>query len=71
MPPYESCVIFGNLLAGGFIMNEFKAYTTSEIVFLFIGCIIAVFGILYKVSMLDEEDIDNALKEDDKEKEQE
>ncbi len=23
MPPYESCVIFGNLLAGGIIMNEF------------------------------------------------
>lgn len=27
MPPYESCVIFGNLLAGGIIMNEFTAYT--------------------------------------------
>ena len=64
MPPYESCVIFGNLLAGGFIMNEFKAYTTSEIVFLFVGCAIAVFGILYKVSMLDEEDIEQKLKEE-------
>jgi hypothetical protein len=57
MPPYESSVIFGNLLAGGFIMNEFQAYTASEIFFLFIGCAIAVSGILYKVAYIDESDV--------------
>ena len=54
MPPYESSIIFGNLLAGGIIMGEFAAYSGFEIFFLFVGCVIAVFGILYKVSFIDE-----------------
>jgi hypothetical protein len=69
MPNFESCNIFGNLLAGGFIMAEFQAYKTTEIVFVFIGCSLAVFGILYKVSMLDEEDIEKSLIEEKKESE--
>ena len=64
MPPYESSVIFGNLLAGGFIMGEFAAYTGVEIFMLFIGCIIAVIGILYKVGFIDESEVDKQLKED-------
>jgi len=27
LPPFESCVIFGNLLSGGIIMKEFYNYT--------------------------------------------
>jgi len=38
-------------------MNEFQAYTASEIFFLFVGCAIAVFGILYKVAYIDESDV--------------
>ena len=58
MPPYESAVIFGNLLAGGFIMNEFQDYSYMAIFILFIGSAIAVFGILYKVRFIDEESIE-------------
>lgn len=50
-------------------MAEFRAYTTSEIVLVFVGCSLAVFGILYKVSMLDEEDIEKSLAEEKKESE--
>lgn len=27
LPPFESCVIFGNLLCGGIIMKEFRDYS--------------------------------------------
>lgn len=29
MPFYESCVLFGNLLSGGIIMNEFLFFTET------------------------------------------
>lgn len=51
-------------------MGEFKAYTGLEIFFLFVGCVIAVFGILYKVSFIDESDVDKQL-EAEKQKEME
>ena len=48
MPLYESCVIFGNLLAGGLIMNEFLLYSRQELLFLILGCSICVCGIIFK-----------------------
>lgn len=54
MPSYESSIIFGNLMAGGFIMNEFVNYTALQLFFLFLGSAIAVAGILYKVRYIDE-----------------
>ena len=47
-------------------MNEFSVYTYSEIFFLFVGSALAVFGILYKVSFIDEAAIEKDLKEEEK-----
>ena len=49
MPPYESSVIIGNLLSGGIVMNEFDFYDAKQITLIFIGTVICVFGIFYKV----------------------
>ena len=44
-------------------MNEFTAYTGWQIVLLFVGSAIAVFGILYKISFIDEDELDCAMNE--------
>ena len=48
MPMYESCIIFGNLLSGGLIMNEFSYYERHQLAFIFTGCCICVGGIMFK-----------------------
>lgn len=49
MPLYESCIIFMNLLCGGFIMNEFEYYSAFQMTMVLLGSAITVSGILYKV----------------------
>ena len=49
MPPYESSVIIGNLISGAIVMNEFDYYTGGQIWMIFLGTLICVFGIFYKV----------------------
>lgn len=56
LPAYECCVILGILICGGIIMKEFSMYTVPQIVMIFIGSSIAIIGIMFRVSMLEEED---------------
>lgn len=49
MPTYESALLIGNLLSGGIIMNEFDFYEGKQLLMLFSGTVICVFGIFYKV----------------------
>lgn len=41
-------------------MNEFTEYSTWQVIMLFVGSSIAVFGILYKVMFIDEEELEAA-----------
>lgn len=53
MPPFESCIIFGNMLSGGIIMKEFASFNAAEICLMIFGCLICVVGIMYKVYFYD------------------
>lgn len=57
MPTYECCIICGTLMAGGIVMNEFTYYTSQQLCLIFMGSLIAICGILYKVCVLEAEDI--------------
>ena len=56
MPTYECCIIFGNLISGGLIMNEFDQYTYKQLSFIALGCSICCLGIMYKVCTLESSD---------------
>jgi hypothetical protein len=58
MPTYECCVIFGTLVSGGIVMDEFSYYATSQLYFIFLGSTISISGIMYKVCKLEPEDDD-------------
>lgn len=64
MPTYEASVMFGTFMSGGIVMNEFVYYKTYQLLFIAIGLCISVVGILYKVCMLENADIED-VKHDD------
>ena len=49
LPIYESCIIFGNLITAGIIMNEFIYYSWKELALISLGVFITVIGITNKV----------------------
>lgn len=53
LPIYESCGIFGNLISGGVIMDEFTYYRGDQLAKIFFGCLISILGILMKLSVLE------------------
>ena len=53
MPTYECSIIFGTLLSGGIIMEEFSYYTPQQLTLIFIGSSICVIGIMWKVCLLE------------------
>ena len=57
MPTYECCVIFGNLISGGLIMDEFAQYSYRNLVFIGVGCSLCMLGIMYKVCTLETADV--------------
>jgi hypothetical protein len=56
MPTYECAIIFGNLISGGLIMNEFAQYSYTNLAFIAVGSSTCMFGIMYKVCTLENED---------------
>ena len=58
MPPYECSIIFGNLICGGLVMNEFNEYTSSQLFTIVTGCALCMCGIMYKVCTLESADLE-------------
>lgn len=56
MPTYECAIIFGNLISGGLIMNEFAQYSYTNLGFIAVGSSLCMLGIMYKVCMLENAD---------------
>jgi hypothetical protein len=57
MPTYECSIILGTLVSGGIVMKEFYMYESKQLMFIFIGSCIAICGIMYRVCLLEEEDL--------------
>lgn len=57
LPTYECCIILGTLVSGGIVMQEFLFYTQTQLTIIFMGSCIAISGIMYKVCMLEVEDL--------------
>lgn len=57
MPTYQCSIIFGTLIGGGYMMSEFEYYTNNELAIIFIGSLICVTGILFKVCVVEKSDI--------------
>jgi hypothetical protein len=55
MPPYESAIILGNLMSGGILLDEFKAYSTEQLLFIFLGSSINIVGIFFKLFVMPSE----------------
>lgn len=64
MPFYESCSIFCNLISGLVLMDEFCLYTRKQLIFIFIGCLISISGILLKLQTLEAFDPKQMIEED-------
>lgn len=58
VPLYQCCTIIGTICGGCFIMGEFKYYSDTELRIIAIGNSISIFGIIYKVCMLESKDIE-------------
>jgi hypothetical protein len=70
MPTYECCVIFGTLISGGIVMNEFEYYNNYQLLLIGCGSCTAILGIMFKICMLETEDEDpevNLLGEEERE----
>lgn len=63
MPTYECCIIFGLLAAGGLVMGEFQYYSNQQLLFICLGSAISVCGIMYKLSMLENSDLEEKVEE--------
>ena len=64
LPFYESSNICFNLASGLILMGEFDLYTTEQLLYIFIGCLISICGISLKLQSLEAYDHINDNNED-------
>ena len=58
VPVFLCCLILGTLCGGIFVMGEYKFYTTQEMYLIALGNSISIIGIIYKVSKLETNELE-------------
>ena len=58
MPTYECCILLGTFMSGGVVMGEFSYYTNKQLIIILVGLCTCMSGIMYKVCMLENADIE-------------
>ena len=59
MPTYECCILLGTFMSGGVVMGEFSYYTSRQLMIILLGLCTCMGGIMYKVCMLENADIED------------